>query len=162
MELKKACAKEPGIVLADNDAGHFIRYYTECSVIADNFLLTKQQAEKIELADHLFGLSSDDMPVEAPYVRYVLVRPVFLKPRGDSFDYVAYSQDASALLVAQLLLAPVNQVPQRYTLLKAATIKQKEDSKESSPYIRLYKVAGPHESPATPQGQGSIADNSRH
>ena len=39
--------EEPGIVLADNDAGHYIRYYTECSVIANNFLLTRQHEEKI-------------------------------------------------------------------------------------------------------------------
>ena len=45
-DLQQACAKDPGIVLADNDAGHYIRYYTQCSVIANNFLLTRATRTK--------------------------------------------------------------------------------------------------------------------
>ncbi len=34
-------------MLTDTNAGHYIRYFSDCSVIADNFLLTAQQFEKI-------------------------------------------------------------------------------------------------------------------
>ena len=38
--LAEACRRDPGIVLARNNEGHFIRYHTDCPVIANNFLLT--------------------------------------------------------------------------------------------------------------------------
>jgi hypothetical protein len=73
--LRKACAANPGIVLSDADSGHYIRYYTECSVIADNFLLTAQHMQKVDEAERLFSLPAAELAQAAPYVKYVLVRP---------------------------------------------------------------------------------------
>lgn len=44
--MREACAKRPGIVLGSIDAGHWVRYHTACSVIADVFLLTAQHTAK--------------------------------------------------------------------------------------------------------------------
>src|SRR5688572_11726263 len=75
-DLRKACAQDPGIVLADNDAGHMIRYYTECSVIANNFLLTPQHEQKIRQIDYLTSVPANAFPGVAPFVRYIFVRPL--------------------------------------------------------------------------------------
>ena len=91
-DLQKACATDPGIVLADNDAGHYIRYYTQCSVIANNFLLTRQHEEKIRQIDYLTSLPASALPGVAPFVRYILLRPVSIVRGREQTRYMSYSQ----------------------------------------------------------------------
>jgi hypothetical protein len=76
--LRAACARHPGVVLADQDDGHYIRYHSDCSVIANNFVLTPQHVEKLRLSGALLAGSLGDALARAPYVRYILVR------RGDN------------------------------------------------------------------------------
>jgi asparagine N-glycosylation enzyme membrane subunit Stt3 len=157
-DLRKACAKEPGIVLADNDVGHYIRYYTECSVIANNFLLTRQQEQKIEQIDYLTSLTAEALPVKAPYVRYVLLRPVNVIATEAGYTYVSFSPKEAQLLT-DLLLKPLDQVHAPYTLLREAKMNTKTDGK-TIPLIRLYRVERPDEvSIASPPAL--ITDNSR-
>ena len=54
--LKAACLRQPGVVLADTEAGHWVRYHSDCSVIGNFFLLTPQQAEKARLTDAMLRL----------------------------------------------------------------------------------------------------------
>ena len=108
-DLRKACAEDPGIVLADNDAGHYIRYYTDCPVIANNFF-DAQHEQKIELMDYLTSLPATALPHTPPFVRYVLVRPVTIfagekKSGQEQITYMSYSPIA-ARLVSDLLLKP--------------------------------------------------------
>lgn len=70
--LKKACASSPGVVAAAAQFGHYIRFHTDCPVIANNFLLTEQHFEKVQLANSLFHLSVDQLRTEQPDVQYVL------------------------------------------------------------------------------------------
>jgi hypothetical protein len=137
-DLRKACARDPGIVLADNDAGHYIRYYTDCSVIANNFLLTSQHAQKIRQIDYLTSLPAAAFPGTAPFVRYILVRPISIARGDKETRYVSYSQIA-APLISDLLLKPLEEIPANYTLIEQASI---TDSAEQTavPYIRLFKV----------------------
>ena len=135
-----AAPKDPGIVLADNDAGHYIRYYTECSVIANNFLLTRQHEQKIRQIDYLTSLPAAALPGAAPFVRYMLVRPVSIE-RGDNRQYMSYSQ-TDAQLLNDLLLRPIEQVPSNYVLIEQANI-QETGQAGSVPYIRLFKVNRP-------------------
>lgn len=140
--LRKACAEDPGIVLADNDAGHYIRYYTQCSVIANNFLLTRQHEEKIRQIDHLTSLSAAALPAEAPYVRYILLRPAGLPhPSEQGLQYMSYSQ-TSGQLIEDLLLQPLAKVPARYMLLDEVTMRAKDES-ATMPFLRLFKVKRP-------------------
>jgi hypothetical protein len=137
--LHDACAEEPGIVLADNDAGHYIRYYTECAVIANNFLLTRQHEDKIRQIDYLTSLTAEALPAAAPYVRYVLLRPVGIpEPSEQGLQYMSYSQ-TSAQLIQDLLLQPPEKVPARYVLLDQVTMRVK-GADATMPYLRLYKV----------------------
>jgi len=72
--MAASCAKAPGVVLADNDDGHYITFHTRCAVIADNFIITRQHEEKILLVHHLLSSSLDQALEEAPYIRYIYVR----------------------------------------------------------------------------------------
>jgi len=160
--LQEACAKEPGVVLADNDAGHLIRYYTECSVIANNFLLTKQHFDKIELLDRLLSTPADKLPSVAPYVRYVLIRPAFVRPTDKGIQYMTFNQDGEGQLITDLLLQPVADVSSKYTLLKQVSLGN-VDPKKPIPYARLWEIVRP-DATHTPQValDSSVPDNSRH
>lgn len=138
--LQQACARDPGIVLADNDAGHYIRYYTQCSVIANNFLLTRQHELKIEQIDYLTSLPATALPGAAPFVRYILVRPVSVQHTADGVHYMSYSQ-VSGELIDELLLRDLDQVPANYRLLDQANLKFEKEGEV--PYIRLFAVVHP-------------------
>jgi hypothetical protein len=72
--LAAACARQPGVVLADNADGHFITYHTGCSVIADDFIITAQHQQKLLFADRLMHSTLAEVMAQAPYVRYIYVR----------------------------------------------------------------------------------------
>src|SRR6185295_12476614 len=69
------CAASPGVVLANPNDGHYLRYHTQCSVIANNFLVTKLQERKTREENDLLRLTSTQLATQAPpYVKYVYVR----------------------------------------------------------------------------------------
>jgi hypothetical protein len=69
--LKESCARHPGIVLGDLDTGHWVRYHSQCSVIADVFLLTPQHAAKAVESGRLLAQSPAELLTAKPEVRYV-------------------------------------------------------------------------------------------
>ena len=139
-KLKDACVRDPGIVLADNDAGHYIRYYTRCSVIANNFLLTPQHERKIRELDHLMSVPAAAFPGVAPFVLYILVRPVSIMREPKGTRYMSFSQ-RDARLVEDLLLKPLDEVPSNYVLIEQANIRATGEGADSSvPFIRLFKM----------------------
>jgi hypothetical protein len=73
LAMHDVCLKEPGIVLADHNFGHYITYHTDCSVIANNFVLTRQHEEKLRLSLELFAGTVSEALQRAPYLRYVMV-----------------------------------------------------------------------------------------
>jgi hypothetical protein len=73
LALGKQCEKNPGVVLADHNHGHYITYHTNCSVISDNFVLTRQHEQKLLLTGQLLRGSVADVRRLAPYVKYILV-----------------------------------------------------------------------------------------
>jgi hypothetical protein len=137
-DLRKACAEDPGIVLADNDVGHYITYYTDCPVIANNFLLTRQHEQKIRQIDYLTSLPASALPGVAPFVRYILLRPASILREETGLQYMSFSQ-SSAQLITDLLLTPVKDVPSNYILIEQANIRESTEN-ELVPFIRLYKV----------------------
>lgn len=70
--LQAACAENPGIVLADRNLGHYIRFHTECGVIANNFLLTELHFTKVRVVDLLFAESPESLLEKSIAYRYVL------------------------------------------------------------------------------------------
>jgi hypothetical protein len=137
-DLRKACAQDPGIVLADNDAGHMIRYYTDCPVIANNFLLTPQHEQKVRQIDYLTSVPANALPGVAPFVRYILVRPVNVVRGKDATRYMSFSQ-REAPLVSDLLLKPLDQLPANYRLIEQASL-QMSELEGAVPYIRLFEM----------------------
>jgi hypothetical protein len=137
-DLRKACAQDPGIVLADNDAGHMIRYYTDCSVIANNFLLTPQHEQKVRQIDYLTSVPANAFPGAAPFVRYILVRPINVVRGQHATRYMSFSP-RGAPLISDLLLKPLDQLPSNYVLIEQANLAMSE-LEGAVPYIRLFKM----------------------
>jgi hypothetical protein len=139
--LRKACAEDPGVVLADPTAGHYIRYFTDCSVIANNFLLTRQQFEKVDEAMHLFELPAAELPKRAPFVKYVLVRPARLRREANGEYTYSFFGDTQPTLPTQLLLQPQQSLPPEYRLLDEVKFETRyPDHSETVSYARVYKI----------------------
>ncbi|HET9448237.1 MAG TPA: hypothetical protein VFO35_18360, partial [Steroidobacteraceae bacterium] len=81
------------------------------------------------------------LPGAAPYVRYVLVRPVSLVGGEKEIRYVSYSQ-ISGQLISDLLLQPLERVPANYRLIEQASLGGV--AREGVvPYIRLFEIVRP-------------------
>jgi hypothetical protein len=140
--LAAACEKDPGIVLADMNAGHYIRYFTKCSVIADTFLLTKQDFEKVAEMNRLFSLTAAELPKATPHVKYALVRPAWIRPvPGGEFRYIFFDGANAPALARDLLFAPEENVPAGYQLLGTMNITLPEARDRPLPYVRVYKIS---------------------
>ena len=72
--LAKECREDPGIVLARGNEGHQIRYHTDCSVIANNFLLTDQHFRAVQRVNALFNMSPEELLQSGFPVKYIFVR----------------------------------------------------------------------------------------
>jgi hypothetical protein len=132
--LAAACGKAPGVVLAESNDGHPIRYHSECSVIADNFITTPQHAEKFQLGEALFAGSAAEVVQRAPYVRYILVK------RADDVRDAARACGIDCPENAGLrreLLAQPRPAPDRLRLLNDFVV-QREGRVE--PFARIFEV----------------------
>lgn len=139
--LRKACDDDPGVVLADTNAGHYIRYFSSCSVITNNFLLTQQQFDKVEQAEHLFALPASALSSEAPYVKYVLVRPASITARqAGGFAYELFGLQEKPQLTETLLLGSSQSIPPEFHLIAEADIKLRDGAVTAVPYAKLYKI----------------------
>ncbi|HEY7642923.1 MAG TPA: hypothetical protein VH814_24535 [Steroidobacteraceae bacterium] len=136
--LGKVCAEDPGIVLADNNAGHYIRYYSDCSVIVDNFLLTPQDFAKMDRVAALFAGSAEQALRAAPEVKYVLVRALDIHRAEDpskGYDYSFFFTGTPQLAI-DLLLSPPERVPSQYVLIDEIRF----PGADNITYARLYKI----------------------
>ena len=61
-------------MLADINAGHWIRYHSECSVIGDVFLITPLHGAKALESARLLRLSPTELVAESRDIRYVFAR----------------------------------------------------------------------------------------
>ena len=135
--LAEACEKDPGIVLAYSDDGHPIRYHTDCSVVANNFLLTPQHTEKFQVAGTLINMKPDQMISSAPGIKYVFARfsgiyhetPTGLQPKT-----VEELKENNVLLFTELLLS--DETPASYELLGESRLGDERDIA----FIRVYRI----------------------
>lgn len=72
--LASACASHPGVVLADHNDGHFVRFHTDCAVIGNNLIMTPQDKAALRKGQALLELSPQALRRQAPWIDYVLVR----------------------------------------------------------------------------------------
>lgn len=93
--LGEVCHETPGGVLAKTFDGHYITYYTECSVISNNFLISPQHFEKARRADYLLSLPLHRLAEEAVEVDYIFAKLYASDLLADGFE----NQEARAELL---------------------------------------------------------------
>jgi hypothetical protein len=73
--IAEQCRKQPGVILADYNDGHYLRFHTDCDVIANNFVMSPIHFEKIALSDRLLSSSTATLLDERyAWIDYVYVR----------------------------------------------------------------------------------------
>ena len=109
MQLRDACERRPGVVLAGINDGHWIRYHTRCAVIGNVFLLTQQDARKRLEVETLLATEPERVRHERPDVIYVFVHrelELFVPVRADGSHGAGqfrWKTDTLPVLVRDLL-----------------------------------------------------------
>lgn len=133
--LHAQCARAPGIVLAEHGDGHYIRYHSDCSVMANNFILTAQHQQKVLETESLLASSLATVRERAPAVRYLLLR------RGDNLmlpvGQSCYPQCAENQGLRQALLIDGPPFPPGVRLLAQLWWRNGE---RTEPLARLFEV----------------------
>jgi hypothetical protein len=132
-ELGKQCATDPGVVLASTDDGNGVLFHSDCSVIANNFILRREDARHIDEVQRLMQLSPAEIRQQRPDVKYALVRVRdFLDVKDNTVTLATSSPIAMQLLTNAA-------APPGYELL--ATVRMRMDDKGTTAiFARLYKV----------------------
>jgi hypothetical protein len=134
--LKKSCAQRPGIALADLDTGHWVRYHSQCSVVADVFLLTPQHYAKAIENSRLLAKSPVELLTAKPEVRYVFAHHSFAITR-DKNGVETPNLDEMRLLMQPIerdLLGPEANIPPQFKLLRELK------TPAGQIYARLYEI----------------------
>jgi hypothetical protein len=135
--LAAACRQDPGVVLATNNFGHPVSYHTDCSVIANNFLLTALHERKVAELEAAWSMSPRQLLDQGPPVRYVLVilENVYVVTRdGVRAPGLVELSTSNPPLAMGLVLEP--SLPPRYTLLAERRL----DDERGIPFIRLFRI----------------------
>lgn len=148
--LAEACAEDPGEVLAYNDLGNYVRYHTECSVVANNFLLTGQHEAKIAELDSLLAMDLDPLLEAHPEIKYLFVSfPYLVITREDGTSALASREDLKVIngrwpLIWRLLLD--NEYgADRLELMFDKRYRTEDDD---IAVVKLFRVRGPAEESA--------------
>jgi asparagine N-glycosylation enzyme membrane subunit Stt3 len=118
--LAERCTENPGIALVDNNFGHITRYSTDCSVIANNFLMTPQHEAKVaEMWDYFLMTPEELLEKKPEEMRYVFARlSNYLKSRDKNTASLVPAEnleDRNLPLPYQLLSR--DDLPKRYKLI---------------------------------------------
>jgi hypothetical protein len=134
--IQALCEQRRGIVLADIHAGHWIRYHSECSVVADAFLMTEQHAAKVQETARLLRSTPAELLDEPIEIRYVLVRHSVPLHLGDDGKEGPDLEELRASMPAleRDLLGPKSQVPPEYTLRADVT------TPGGQTYARVFEI----------------------
>lgn len=136
----EACKRNPGIVLADNDDGHYIRYHTDCSVIANNFVITRQHERKLQELERLLALEPEELRRTRPDIEYVFVRFMTLytkDPSGRVFVLPRATVAAhSPRLMRELMVADRDALPAGFLLVAELASAEHPDE----PRARLFAI----------------------
>lgn len=100
LELSEQCKRDPGVVLASSDDGNFVLFHSDCSVVANNFIMRDSDARKIAAIERLFTSSPAAIRNDPLMIRYVLVRKLdFSVYENEEYRIVESSAIAKQLLV---------------------------------------------------------------
>ena len=133
-DLRALCAENPGVVLASPDDGNAILFHSDCSVIANHFILRPEDEQHIKEVDRLMHLSPAEIRAERPDVRYVFVRfRDFSILHGDTAYIVEDIPIARQLLLDET-------PPEGYTLIKTVKLRIGPDG-DAGIFARLFAVS---------------------
>ena len=137
--LAELCRRAPGVVLASPDDANYVRYHTDCPVIANNFLLTPQHEAKIREVRELMALAPEKLASAAPQVRYVFVhRMALFTLEGGRMRFLPGGDPGNPdpPLVRALLESDPHSLPPRFTLVKELAF----EKPAHVPYARLFAL----------------------
>jgi hypothetical protein len=134
--LEKTCAQRPGIVLGDLDTGHWVRYHSKCSVIANVFLLTPQQVAKVVESSQLLAKSPDELLTAKPEVRYVFAHHSVQVTQNEKGAETPNLDELRLRMqhVERDLLGPVVNIPPQFKL------RWEVQTPNGQVYARLYEI----------------------
>jgi hypothetical protein len=133
--LEKLCAERPGIVLADHDDGNAVLFHTDCSVIANNFIMRPQDERKIAEVGALLRSSPEAIREHEPAIKYVFLRAADFAVQTEGVQIIdTGNQVARGLLVDE-------RPPAGFKLLHT-TERTPVSPEDSSVYARLYEIEG--------------------
>ncbi len=72
--IAEQCERRPGVLLAHPDEGHYLRYHTQCRIIASNMLASAKDFEYRALAQQMFALPVAELIERHDWVDYIYVR----------------------------------------------------------------------------------------
>ena len=133
LDLEKLCAEGPGTVLASSDDGNAILFHTECSVIANNFILRPEDEAHIQEIRRLMRLPPDEIRAQRPDIKYLLLR-------GQDFSV---ERDGTRSIVEGNPFARgffVDGAPPPGFLFVDGVRRDLEDQSPGGLYARLFKV----------------------
>jgi hypothetical protein len=134
LELNSLCSKDPGTVLASTDDGSPILFHSECSVIANNFILRADDAAHIDEVNRLMLLPPEQIRAQRPDIKYLLVRARDFSIVQDDVAYLV----AESPIAKQLFIDP--EPPAGFELIK--TVRRRLDEQgPAGTYAKLFKVA---------------------
>jgi hypothetical protein len=134
--LEQLCNERPGVVLADVEAGHWVRYHTSCSVIANVFLLTPQHAAKLAENESLMLLTPAELLKQRNDLRYVLVfHELIIRNNPDGAEVPVLELLRPQMLpLERELLGPDADIPPQFA--KRWEVR----SPQGQIYSRLYEI----------------------
>lgn len=147
--LTKACEEDPGIVLAAGQFGHHISFHTDCSVIANNFLISELHFQKVREVNELFRVPADVLATAESPIKYIFV---MLSDTYEIVDGMTVLKDLDDIeernprLIRDLVFA--EQLPAGFTALKRMELDL--ENGERLPLAGIYKLESSTES-HTPQ-----------
>jgi hypothetical protein len=134
LDLNRLCAEDPGVVLASPDDGNAILFHTDCSVIANNFILRPADKAHIDEVDRLMRLPPEEILRQRRDVKYVFVR---------ARDFSAFDGDVATLAAQNPIARELfidEEPPEAFSLVKTVRTKIGEQGVDGI-YARLYKVS---------------------
>jgi hypothetical protein len=134
-----ACEEDPGIILIDNNFGHLARYHTDCSVIANNFLMTPLHEKKIKDLLRLLQMTPEELLAQDKYpVKYVLARlQGFVGTIDGQPTYATTTWLEANLPRLQFDLNTRKDLPERFEVLSVLPL---EDSERDLTIAVLMKI----------------------
>lgn len=132
-ELEEQCDRDPGLVLANNDDGNAILFHSDCSVIANNFVLGSEDDAKFEEIGRLMRTEPVELLRGPRDIKYVFVRAEDFSTLRDGVATL----DPSNPIVARLILGA--ELPDGFELVASVDAQPAPDA-PTIPYARLYKL----------------------